>query len=79
MQFGRTTSRAEPEEVRCIACRVLLATIERGALTIRRGDLQATFDGDFHAALVCYRPTCRKLNVLRIASGASRGPAGSGG
>lgn len=79
MRFGRTASCMEAEEVRCIACRVLLATIERGALTIRRGDLQATFDGDFHASLVCYRPTCRKLNVIRIASGAGQIPAGPGG
>lgn len=53
-------------EVRCLRCNVLLAKIERGALTIRRGAFEASFKGHFHAALVCYRPRCRKLNVLRI-------------
>lgn len=79
MGFGRTASRVEVKEVRCTACGALLATLERGALTIRRGDMQATFDGDFHASLVCYRPACRKLNVLRIASGADAVPARLGG
>lgn len=53
-------------DVRCTGCGVLLAKRVRGALSIERGDLQATFDGEFCASLVCYRPRCRKLNVLRI-------------
>jgi hypothetical protein len=51
----------------------LLAKSERGALSIRRGDhRQATFDGDFCAALVCYRPRCRRLNVIRMKEAAPR-------
>ena len=37
-------------------------------LVIQRGELQATIHGEFHAALVCYRPRCRKLNVLRLST-----------
>lgn len=65
-------------EIRCTACNVLLAKLERGVLNIQRGDLQASFDGDFHASLVCYRPRCRKLNVVRMSPDTKRqtGPAG---
>jgi hypothetical protein len=34
-------------------------------LTIRRGKLQATITGAYHASLVCYRPQCGTLNVVR--------------
>lgn len=78
MQPSRTPSRGAVEDVRCTGCGALLAKMERGALTIRRGELQATFDGDFHASLVCYRPPCRRLNVIRIAASANRG-TGTGG
>ncbi len=54
------------DELRCSACGVLLGKLEGGALSIRRGDLQATIDGEFHASLVCYRPRCRKLNVFML-------------
>ena len=60
--------RTQPREVRCSACGILLATIDESGLVIRRGDLQATFDGELHAALVCYRRSCRKLNVLRLST-----------
>ena len=58
--------RSNVEEVRCKACNILLATIDDSGLNIRRGELQATVDGDFHASIVCYRPRCRRLNVLRM-------------
>ncbi|MBI3184652.1 MAG: hypothetical protein HYZ28_21150 [Myxococcales bacterium] len=60
--------RTQPREVRCKACGILLAAVDESGLTIRRGELQATFDGEFHAALVCYRRSCRKLNVLRLST-----------
>jgi phage FluMu protein Com len=65
-------------EIRCTACNVLLAKLERGALNIQRGDLQASFDGEFHASLVCYRPRCRRLNVIRMSPSTkgTQGPAG---
>jgi len=52
------------DEVRCKTCNALLAKLEGAGLSIRRGDLQATVDGVFRAALVCYRPRCRTLNIL---------------
>jgi hypothetical protein len=58
----------ETREVRCAGCGSLLAKLTDGALTIQRNDLQATFDGDLRAAIVCYRARCRKLNVLRVRS-----------
>jgi hypothetical protein len=39
-----------------------------GALNLQRGDLQATFDGDFHASILCYRARCRTMNVVRVLS-----------
>lgn len=53
---------------RCSACGILLARIGDDELTIRRNELQATMSGEFHASVVCYRPRCRTLNVLRIKS-----------
>ena len=60
--------RTQPREVRCTACGILLATVGEAGLVIRRGDLQATIDGELRAALVCYRRTCRRLNVVRHSS-----------
>jgi phage FluMu protein Com len=60
--------RTQPKEVRCTACNILLAKVEENGLVIQRGELQATIHGEFHAALVCYRPRCRKLNVLRLST-----------
>lgn len=51
-------------DVRCTGCGALLGKLESGGLSIRRGDFQATVVGEFSASLVCYRPHCRKLNVL---------------
>jgi len=56
--------RTPPRDIRCKACNILLAKIDDDGLTIRRGDLQATIDGQFHASLVCYRRSCQVLNVL---------------
>lgn len=71
-------TRRDVQEVRCIACNVLLAKLEQGALNIQRGDLEATFDGEFRASLVCYRPRCRKLNVIRMPpmTSGKQGPGG---
>jgi phage FluMu protein Com len=54
------------EEVRCAGCGILLASLNDGGLTVRRGELQITVDGRFHASIVCYRPRCRTLNVLNV-------------
>ena len=54
---------------RCSRCGILLARIDETGLTIRRGELQATLAGDFLASIVCYRPRCRTLNVLRVRAG----------
>jgi phage FluMu protein Com len=56
-------------EIRCAGCGSLLAKLAGGALTLQRNDLQATFDGDFHASIVCYRARCRRLNVLWVRAG----------
>jgi len=53
-------------DVRCSGCGALLARIDRAGLCIRRGDLEACIDGCFHASLTCYRPRCRRLNVVRL-------------
>jgi phage FluMu protein Com len=58
----------ESREIRCAGCGSLLAKVVGGALHLQRGDLQATFDGEFHASIVCYRARCRKLNVVRVRS-----------
>ena len=55
-------------EIRCAGCGSLLAKLAEGALHLRRGDLQASFDGDFHGSIICYRARCRRLNVVRVSS-----------
>jgi phage FluMu protein Com len=59
---------AVTHEVRCKGCSSLLGKVDESGLTIRRGELQATMVGDFHASLVCYRPRCRALNVLTLST-----------
>jgi phage FluMu protein Com len=50
-------------ELRCKHCQALLAIREDGALSIRRGGLQATVTGVALAvSLTCYR--CQALNVF---------------
>ncbi|HET6148071.1 MAG TPA: hypothetical protein VFH68_11125 [Polyangia bacterium] len=56
----------EPRDIRCAGCGSLLAKLERGTLNLQRGDLQASFDGSFHASIVCYRARCKKLNVVQV-------------
>ena len=58
----------QPEDVRCTGCGKLLARLRGGVLTIQRGELQVTCDGDFRASFVCYQPRCRRLNVVRVRS-----------
>jgi hypothetical protein len=52
-------------DVRCKGCGAKLADLARDGLTIRRGKLQATITGAYHVSLVCYRPHCGTLNVVR--------------
>lgn len=56
----------QARHILCESCRRLLAVVEHGRMTIRRGGMQATFDGDFLASLVCYGARCRTLNVVRV-------------
>ena len=52
--------------VRCAFCGALLATKEPEGLRIQRGQLEAVIDGTFRASLICYRPTCRRMNVVNV-------------
>jgi hypothetical protein len=66
---GIATGVTEAREIRCTGCGSLLAKLASGgALNLQRGDLQATFDGDFHASILCYRARCRTMNVVRVLS-----------
>jgi hypothetical protein len=58
----------EEWDVRCPACRKLLAKVKDGLLTIQRGDLRATFDGRFRASIVCGRPGCGQESVVLVTS-----------
>jgi len=62
----------EPKEVRCKGCGRLLAKIHDGQLTIQRGDLTATFEGAFRAAIVCSQSRCRQTNSVDVLSQAAR-------
>lgn len=46
----------------------MLAKLCDGRLVIQRGELQATFDGQFRASLVCSQPRCRRLNLIDVQS-----------
>ena len=52
--------------VRCAFCDALLAVREADALRIQRGQLEAVIDGTFRASIVCYRPRCRRINVVTV-------------
>lgn len=67
--------RERTREWRCSSCGILLAKVNDSGLTIRRSELQATVTGEFYASVVCYRPGCRTLNVLRITGGEAKGKA----
>lgn len=59
--------RTPGREIHCERCDALLGVIDVGGrLSIHRGKLQATISGDFEASIVCYRPDCKTLNVLRL-------------
>ena len=60
--------RAQPQEIRCTSCGILLGKVDESGLTIRRGELEANFDGAFRAALRCYRSRCRSLNVIHLST-----------
>lgn len=61
--------RTHPREIRCSACRILLAKIdETGALVIVRNGMEAHTVGQFRMSIVCYRSRCRRLNVISIPS-----------
>jgi phage FluMu protein Com len=60
------TSLANALPVRCAFCGALLATTESEGLRIQRGHLEAVIDGTFRASLVCYRPRCRRINVVTV-------------
>ena len=62
----------EPKEVRCQWCGRLLAKIHDGQLTIQRGDLSATFEGAFRAAIVCSQRRCRRANSIDVLSQQAR-------
>ena len=62
----RDDAGAASKEIRCAGCGSLLAKLEGATLNLQRGDLQATFDGQFHASIVCYRARCRQLSVVQI-------------
>jgi len=70
-------TRSQSKELRCKSCGILLAKIDDSGLNIRRGDLQATLHGDFHASIVCYRTSCRTLNVLKLSTAESEVGAAS--
>lgn len=61
-------ARMTNRDIRCKGCSSLLGKLDESGLTIRRGHLQATMAGDFHASLVCYVPRCRQLNVLTLST-----------
>ena len=62
----------EPKDVRCKGCGRLLAKVDDGRLTIQRGDLTATFEGAFRAALVCSQPRCRRTTSIDVLSQPAR-------
>lgn len=62
----------EPKDVRCKGCGRLLAKVDDGRLTIQRGDLTATFEGAFRAALVCSQPRCRRTTSIAVLSQPAR-------
>lgn len=74
--FGEVMAN-EAEDIRCEGCGRLLARVQGGVLAIQRGDLQATFDGEFRVSFVCPHPKCRRLNSVRVRSQLPGRPASS--
>jgi len=56
------------EPIRCTFCGALLATSGTDGLRILRGQLEVLNDGARHATFVCYRPQCRRINVIDISA-----------
>jgi len=63
---GRGDAAGAAKEIRCAGCGSLLAKLAGATLNLQRGDLQASFDGRFHASIVCYRARCRRLSVVQV-------------
>lgn len=62
------------EDVRCRACGALLATVEGGIATLRRGDFVAYVSGHSRIDLHCYRRFCGKNTTLNLTSAHGRQP-----
>jgi phage FluMu protein Com len=62
----------DARDIRCTACGKLLARMCDGVLTIQRGELQVTIDGEFRASFVCSQPRCRRLNLISVRSHGAR-------
>ena len=75
-EHRQVVGRPAGQDVRCPTCRTLLAKLDGGNLSILRGELRALIDGDFRAAIDCYR--CKTVTVLAVSSLPSRRPEGSG-
>ncbi len=58
--------RKTASDVRCTACQALLAKLVNDTIDIQRNDMQVAFAGNGQASIVCYRPHCRKLNVVTV-------------
>ncbi len=56
----------QPQDIRCKSCGALLAQIDDGCLSIRRGKFQISVYGNLRASLVCYQRDCGRLNVVRL-------------
>jgi len=67
--------RTHAQDVRCKDCGILLAKVDETGFTIRRGELEANFDGSFRASIRCYRRSCRSLNVLKLSTATALGGA----
>jgi len=67
--------RTQAQEVRCKYCGIQLAEQDETGLMIRRNDLEAHYAGPGLVSIRCYRPRCRRLNVVRIPTAQAPGGA----
>ena len=67
--------RTHVQDVRCQGCSILLAKLDETGLTVRRNDLEVHYGGPGLVSISCYRPRCRRLNVVRIP--AEKAPGGA--
>jgi len=63
--------RTHAQDVRCQGCSILLAKLDETGLTVRRNDLEVHYGGPGLVSIRCYRPRCRRLNVVRISTAAT--------